>query len=682
MLKTKESESYPVFNNKIGNHEKLSPLLKLNDIAKIFLSNSDYSKDGQKTYYKYTMQNYMKSNWNEVKAPTKQIYSSYFKSDFYHSRKSYGHLIAILISQYKRAKHTDTSRDKWVPLTLAKIEIRLAHFVHLLTSSPHSNIHEADYQSLDSQGIITPRDIHRVKKLAWGEKWNFVDFSLYVNGSGYSDLEGLKQLAKLTFVHDSLSSPSKVAYYRNMADLKRGREIVTSVGKYLARFSDYLSITDKEVKLMTDNYLTAFKGFGDLSLEYIDGLIPGGDSFAVNREIIKNEWVIAYKRENTATGEHGFKSCMTDLNCVNVYANPKSDLRLALLVDQEGIIYSRAIVRTGDTQVNPESVKGYIRIYPSPSENRIGNYMKQLLSADGYNEPVNFNYCYFDSIWLDSYEAYQVPYIDGGEHEVLGGKFTFGEEVTIDGREYLHVNNNDEYISFENTNGRSNTDYDEDDEDYTYCCECEERVQWDDTRSDDHDRTYCDNCYETEVSLYVVPRLRQLSVSKFGNCSYLGTYDCYMANPNREPLNDISSGNALSLSDGAECFYYSFDSFQTHCDNRPELLHAMGLAECVFSDSQALPRNYLCLSKYGYISRDAIWNTEYFVESGSPKYDDFQTIDYPTRIDKWVPLTLANYDNCRYLYQLAIDWYEDKDIRILPNGKTCAIDNPDFFYIY
>ncbi len=34
------------------------------------------------------------------------------------------------------------------------------------------------------------------------------------------------------------------------------------------------------------------------------------------------------------------------------------------------------------------------------------------------------------------------------------------------------------------------------------------------------------------------------------------------------------------------------------------------------------------------------------------------------------------------LYELEIDMYEDKDVRKLPNGKTCAKDNPDFFYIY
>ena len=48
MLKTKESESYPVFNNKIGNHEKLSPLLKLNDIAKIFYLIQTIPKTGRK----------------------------------------------------------------------------------------------------------------------------------------------------------------------------------------------------------------------------------------------------------------------------------------------------------------------------------------------------------------------------------------------------------------------------------------------------------------------------------------------------------------------------------------------------------------------------------------------------------------------------------------------------------
>ena len=45
---------------------------------------------------------------------------------------------------------------------------------------------------------------------------------------------------------------------------------------------------------------------------------------------------------------------MSDKSCVGVYANPLSDLRLALLKNSHGLIYGRAIIRTG----NKDQMKG------------------------------------------------------------------------------------------------------------------------------------------------------------------------------------------------------------------------------------------------------------------------------------------------------------------------------------
>jgi len=700
MLKTKESESYPVFNNKIGNHEKLSPLLRLRNIC-IALDTQDY--DSRKT-----IKQYMKSNWrntnfakltkpNAKKLANEYNYYGYLRSDFYKNRKGYGKNLKYSLGLYLRGN------EYYSHHVMQSLEVDILKQMEELRYGIGWQIPE-NFERLDSLRITTPFDIQRVNDKAHKEDWKGLPFDELVQGSEYRNIDRLYELNNLTRVHHAIRYTSKVAYYRNMADYKRGREIVTTIGKYLARFSDYLGMTDKQVKLITDNFLTTFKGFGDLKLSYIEGRLPLN---ATQHQIEKQQelWIDSYRKDNTAKGDYYFQSCMSDKSCVGAYASPQSDVRLALLKNSHGLIYARAIIRTGNKDQNERSEKGYIRIYPSPSENRVGTFMKQLLNADGYENKVNFNYCIFDAIWLENSDCFKAPYIDGQDHETLGEKFRYAQETDIEGREYLEVceNQTDHYL--ENTNGRTNQydDEDEDDEDYTWCCECDERVHYDDTYNDDDDRTYCSSCYDSSVVKYAEPYFAEVSNNKnpfnITDKVWRGSFNVYTGAEDRHTFREFYDSGSMD-----EFQYYQIPFLRDvtsleSTGQRDEILHSLGLGTCVFSrendredikedDTSVFNLDQMMLTKYGYVNESTIWGSKKWKEVGSPKLSEFQSVYYPTRKTILKPFDISTYSGVSsdvkgfYLYQLEIYMYEDKDVKQLPNGKTCAKDNPDFFYIY
>jgi RNA polymerase-binding transcription factor DksA len=287
-----------------------------------------------------------------------------------------------------------------------------------------------------------------------------------------------------------------VAYYRDLADMKRGREIVTTFGKYLARFRDFLGLNEKQIKQLADNYLTLHAGFNDLSLDYIDGRCENNQE-SVNEQ--QDKWFNAYHEDNSSERYERCHSCMTNKRAVKVYANPKSVLKLAVLKDEQGYIHGRSIVRDDEH-------KGYIRLYPHASESKLGNFLKQKLSADGYTDRVNLNGVYLDGKWLSEYDSYSVPYIDGQSHDELGEKWVYAVEKTINDRDYLHIESEyDTDFYLENTNGRSYQDGDDEDDNYTYCENCDESIHEDDAHTLDQERL-CLSCFEDVAREVITPR--------------------------------------------------------------------------------------------------------------------------------------------------------------------------------
>jgi hypothetical protein len=97
---------------------------------------------------------------------------------------------------------------------------------------------------------------------------------------------------------------------------------------------------------------------------------------------------------------------MTGEDCVRIYANPDSVLRLAYL-EHNGEIKARCIVRTDDHT--------YLRAYPNTDSSTNQGWHTAILTAiakDGYEEQGNLNGVFLDQVPYDN--GYVMPYIDRG----------------------------------------------------------------------------------------------------------------------------------------------------------------------------------------------------------------------------------------------------------------------------
>ena len=485
----------------IGNQQETkreTRLMKLSNTAHGLLSHYETGSYTAQGYYKSTIINYIRDNWNgdieRYGNKNRVVYRSEHK--VWHKRgKELSYALSFIKANLRSSKLD--SGTKFAMMLSYQIDIANAYMKLILTGIYGLSVLKTQnlkmrrkYNSFVKIGYPTISDYNEVINLKRKQDWRMLEWQELCQGSDY-DFEthqiAIGRLVNLTFLHQSVTREGKVAYYRDLADMKRGREIVTTFGKYLARFRDFLGLNDKQVKQLADNFLTLHAGFNDLSLDYIDGKCENNQESVDEQQ---DKWFNAYHEDNQSDRYERCHSCMTSKVAVKVYANPKSVLKLAVLKDEQGYIHGRSIVRDDEH-------KGYIRLYPHASESKLGNFLKQKLSADGYTDRVNLNGVYLDGHWLSEYDCYRVPYIDGQSHDELGEKWVYAVDKTICMRDYLHIESDyetDHYL--ENTNGRSYSDGDEDEEDdYNYCNQCDDSISQDDTYYLDEENL-CYSCHD------------------------------------------------------------------------------------------------------------------------------------------------------------------------------------------
>ena len=503
----------------IGNQQETkreTRLMKLSNTAHGLLSHYDTGSYTAQSYYKSTINNYIRENWNgdieRYGNKNRVIYQNKDNNKEWHKRgKELSYALSFIKTNLRSSNLN--SGTKFAMMLSYQVDIANA-YMNLINTGiyglsvlktknlemrrKYNNFAEIGYPTIsDYNEVLNTRRKQDWRMLGWQELCMNTDYDY---GNLYNKI-AIERLDNLTFLHQSLTKEGSVAYYRDLADMKRGREIVTTFGKYLSRFRDFLGLNEKQIKQLADNFLTLHAGFNDLSLDYIDGRCENNQESVDEQQ---DKWFNAYHEDNQSDRYERCHSCMTNKVAIKVYANPKSVLKLAVLKDEQGYIHGRSIVRDDEH-------KGYIRLYPHASESKLGNFLKQKLSADGYTDRVNLNGVYLDGKWLSEYDCYRVPYIDGQSHDELGEKWCYAVEKTINDRDYLHIESDyetDHYL--ENTNGRSYQDGDEDEEDnYTYCENCDESISEEDSYTVDEERL-CYSCYDDLVREVITPQVNTI----------------------------------------------------------------------------------------------------------------------------------------------------------------------------
>ena len=733
------------------------------DVPRSQLTEDEIRDLDSKLYdYKSTIQGYLRRAWieNEVSRSILHRQGNVLWSRQKSARdkllkklKNAGKNIAkahSFIKNNKRSSNLD-SGTKFIKMLESQIEIVFG-YQHLINSNvyPYTRFGSGSDKAFETKqinskfinfstiGLPTIADYKAVEKKWSAEDWRSVAWSSVCEDSGYNYSEHEHRIAKLqnlTNLHHSVTKNGYVAYYRDLFDMKKGREIVTTFGKYLSRFRDFLQLDESQVKNLADNFLSIHAGFDDLKLQYINGRCAN-DDLSIERQ--QDRWERAYRSEHSSA-KHGenLHSCMTDKKCVRVYANPKSYLRLAILTDDDGKIHARCIVRDDET-------KGYIRIYPHASESKLGNFLKQKLSADGYNKRTNLNGIYLWADYMSDWDSYRAPYIDGTNCSVLGDKWCYANFLKADdGREYLHIDNEyetDYYL--ENTNGRSYQDSDvedEDEEERSYCERCDESFPSDDSYWTD-DTCYCYTCYHEYVRETIEPVMTSKNVR--GTLS-----DTIVTGKVYHDDHIIDHGTTYKVVDSEEEYHYIYvDSnltnarfdlfmniagfvvpkflnpefynlvrpFHQRFDGFSPYNYIANEQHTKFSGLKYWSKNIdLMSTEFGYFPTHKTWsifsNLEMRVIEGRhlrrPKvfagkeYNlackmlgvkeirpvDFIEVDVPMYVKdehtivEQKPLgdkvtTLVNKDR-------KVTHAHIERIKVLPNGMTCHIDNPDYIYL-
>jgi hypothetical protein len=220
-------------------------------------------------------------------------------------------------------------------------------------------------------------------------------------------------------LHVSSEDPTKIAYYPTLRHMREGREVRTSLGKYLTKYKELFGFDENKCRDLAQKFAAIQAGQG-YTLEFKEQDDPEG-------------WVYVYN--------HGPHSCMKGEEAVKVYASGVSNLRLAYLEDMDGEIVARCIVRDSD---NP-SVKGYVRVYPDPNGDKAGRRLLDLLTEKGYGNWTNTTGCLLSYI-KNSYGSIICPYIDYGNE----GTQEVGH-VVVNGTSYLKVGADG--VDADNTNG-------------------------------------------------------------------------------------------------------------------------------------------------------------------------------------------------------------------------------------
>ena len=729
----------------IGNQQETkreTRLMKLSNTAHGLLSHYDTGSYSANSYYKTTISNYLRENWYGFRDNRNRLNRGYEKETWHKRGKELSYAVSF-IKANARSSNLD-SGTKFAMMLSYQIDIANA-YMNLITTGIYGlsvlktkNLEmRRKYNTFAEIGYPTISEYAEVLDTKRKQDWRELDWSELSQGTSYSYEDNkiaIGRISNLTLLHQSLTKEGSVAYYRDLADMKRGREIVTTFGKYLARFRDFLGLNEKQIKELADNYLTQHAGFNDLTLHYIDGKCDNNQESVDEQQ---DKWFNAYHEDNQSDRYERCHSCMTNKVAIKVYANPKSVLKLAVLKDEQEYIHGRCIVRDDEH-------KGYIRVYPHASESKLGNFLKQKLSADGYTDRVNLNGVYLDGKWLSSYDCYRVPYIDGQSHDVLGEKWVYAVEKTINDRDYLHIESEyetDHYL--ENTNGRSYQDGDEDEEDdnYTYCEHCDNSIHEDDVHYIEEERL-CSSCYD-DVAVEVITCRLDLK-----NHTINGVHSEQSRDDNGLPIYEgrtfpedahKDSSNVFKIVDSyKDESYVRIDSVLD--DKQFDLyMNVMGYVRPLFMnprfDSLQDPFiNYFSDDDFEYHTNEystrfnglKYWtkshdllSTEFGWVMTEKTYKIFLDLDYSIRRPKifvgeeynkvckklgvknilptdFVKVTFNTYvtpddilvtlptDKSQYLYRgkpRKITHVHKTRVKTLPDGTTCQIDNPDFIYL-
>ncbi len=152
---------------------------------------------------------------------------------------------------------------------------------------------------------------------------------------------------RLTFVHRAKIDPTKVACYPTLADARRKREVVMSMGRFLTQAFPHLSASD--VQARSEKWIAQGQ---PIKMHVILNDEPDADPGETS-----DHWVRVYRNP------HGFSSCMaefddTPYHPARFYARPGNHLGLAYLTannDPFGPVTARCIVNT--------HTRTYVRVY-------------------------------------------------------------------------------------------------------------------------------------------------------------------------------------------------------------------------------------------------------------------------------------------------------------------------------
>lgn len=311
---------------------------------------------------------------------------------------------------------------------------------------------------LTDEGRVMLEKINKIRNAHEGEsEWELL--TKYDRGS---------MLADLHVLHRSRDNPAQVAYFPTLRHYLEDRPVKTRLGAYLASYKTVLGLNDSDIKHYVDDWNAEIAKLANMKFEFI----PHND---------RDAWEDAYSSREVS-------SCMSGEKCVRVYAHDKSQLRLAVLRDEDGDVVARAIVRCKDLGASDDE-HGYLRVYPAPDGHANGKALKNWLIDQGYGKQINLDGALL--AYINNGHGILCPYLDVGAGGTQGV-----DVVTVDGEHYLKAGG-DEYEA-DNTSG--------------YCsggrtCDCCESTMSDDDAYsvNDGDETVCEYCYtHNYVTVYTM----------------------------------------------------------------------------------------------------------------------------------------------------------------------------------
>lgn len=191
-------------------------------------------------------------------------------------------------------------------------------------------------------------------------------------------------MQNLHCLHICLENRKQVAFYPTYEHKIKGREVRTTLGKYLTAYKEVLDLSESEIKGLADYHVMNITAADRWKLNFIEHDNPQG-------------WVDVYS--------NGPQSCMRSSSSVRVYAHSKSVLRLAYVIGDNDSIVARAIVRD-------DSRNGYLRVYPDPQGSPEGKWLLEELVKQGYGEEIDLDGVLLQAI--SEGRRYVCPYLDSG----------------------------------------------------------------------------------------------------------------------------------------------------------------------------------------------------------------------------------------------------------------------------